>query len=143
MKIRLLIVLVLCVWNCKNTQSDSLREEIIGSWEMVYAEIYENDSLKIKDLSKSNFIKIINKSHFSFFNQDHIANKSYGGAGTFILKGHKYIETLTFTSAEAIKNHKFPFTVKIKGDTLIQSGLEEVKKAGIKREIIEKYIKIN
>jgi len=37
---------------------------------MVYAEIIENDSLKLKDLSNTSFIKIINKSHFSFFNQE-------------------------------------------------------------------------
>jgi hypothetical protein len=33
--------------------------------------------------------------------------------------------------------------VSINGDTLIQTGIEEVKDPGIKREIIEKYIKLN
>lgn len=110
---------------------------------MIYAETIENDSIRLKDLTNTGFIKIINKTHFAFFNQENIGNKNfYGGAGTYTLQDNKYIETLKFTSFEAIKNHKFPFTIEIIGDTLIQSGLEEVKAAGIKRYIIEKYIKI-
>lgn len=111
---------------------------------MVYAQTIENDSLKIKDLTNTTFIKIINDSHFSFFNQDNNNSKNfYGGAGTYTLKGNSYTETLSFTSVKAIKNHKFPFTIMFKGDTLIQSGTEEIKAAGIKRKIIEKYVKIN
>lgn len=143
-----LIFAVLCL-NCgKNNTSDKkenvARHDIVGTWKMIYAEIEKNDSLEIKDLSKSSFIKIINNSHFSFFNQDELdARNSYGGAGTYSVKGNQYVETLSYTSADAIRNHVFSFTIKIAGDTLIQSGIEEVKKAGIKQEIIEKYIRIN
>ena len=138
-----IILFALSLSSCTNKQTAESKKEIEGTWKMIYAEIKENDSLKIKDLSNSSFIKIINNSHFSFYNQDNIAEKSYGGAGTYTLNDNNYVETLSFTSVEAIKNHQFPFTIQIKGDTLIQSGLEEVKKANIKREIIEKYIRIN
>ena len=111
---------------------------------MIYAEIVENDSVKLKDLSNTTFIKIINKTHFSFFNQEIKGNKNfYSGAGSYVLEGEKYTETLAFTTIEAIKNHQFSFKVIIKGDTLIQSGIEKVKAAGINRFIIEKYIKLN
>ena len=52
--------------------------------EMVYGEIREGDSVKVKDLSKTHFIKIINEDHFAFFNQ--IENEEegyYSGAGTY------------------------------------------------------------
>ena len=34
--------------------------DIEGSWKLVYAHIEENDSIQVKDLDKSDFIKIIN-----------------------------------------------------------------------------------
>ncbi len=139
-------LMALCLLNCANKVKTKANpsNKLIGTWKMVYAEIKENDSVKIKDLTSTDFIKIINESHFAFFNQEkHGSQNFYGGAGTYTLNGKRYIETLRYTSVEAIKNHEFPFTVQIKGDTLIQSGLEDVKEAGIHREIIEKYVKLH
>lgn len=136
-------ILILIVHSCSNKKSLSSNNAIEGTWKMVYAEINENDSLKIKDLSHTSFIKIINGNHFAFFNQENNStNNFYGGGGKYTLEGNNYVEFLNYTSVEAIKNHEFPFTIQIKGDTLIQAGLEEVKEAGIKREIVEKYIRI-
>ena len=110
---------------------------------MIYGDIRENDSTVVKDLSNTNFIKIINKSHFAFFNQNpNDAGAFYGGGGTYKLEGNKYTETLSYTSVDAVRNHKFPFTIEINGDTLIQFGLEEVKEANMKRHITEKYLRI-
>jgi hypothetical protein len=118
--------------------------KIEGTWKMVYAEIIENDSLKLKNLSNTTFIKIINKSHFSFFNQENSGTKNfYSGAGSYVLKGNNYRETLNFTTVEAIKKHQFSFNIIVKGDTLTQSGVEKVAAAGINRYIVEKYIKLN
>jgi hypothetical protein len=142
---RLLIILIiaLCLVNCSN-ENEQKSNKLVGTWKMIYAEIIENDSLKIKDLTNTSFIKIINDSHFSFFNQEkNSSNNFYGGAGTYTLDGSLYIETLNYTAVNAIKNHTFPFTIRFKGDTLIQSGIEEIKEAGIKRKIIEKYIRVN
>ncbi|WP_194767679.1 hypothetical protein [Tamlana sp. I1] len=141
MKGSILIILALFYFSCKKKASEI---SISGTWKMVYAEIIENDSIKIKDLKNTAFIKIINDSHFAFFNQE--INKSdrfYGGGGTYSLVGNDYVETLSFTSVENIRNHKFPFKIQMKGDTLIQTGLEQIKEAGINRIITEKYIKIN
>lgn len=144
MKYLVFSILVLCLLNCTNKPHVKPPNELIGTWKMVYAEIKENDSLKVKNLSSTNFIKIINASHFSFFNQDKGSSKNfYGGAGTYTLNGEHYIEKLSYTSLDAVRDHEFRFRIQIKGDTLIQSGLEEVKAAGINREIIEKYIKLH
>jgi len=134
--------------SCTNkTANKSLEKQsnaLVGTWKMVYAEIKENDSVQVKDLTSSSFIKIINESHFSFFNQEHASTDNfYGGAGTYSLNGNDYVETLSYTSVAEVKNNQFPFRVHFRGDTLIQTGLEEVKAAGINREITEKYIRIN
>lgn len=137
------LVLVLCLSSCTKKEP-RIQNKIVGTWELVYAETIENDTLEVKDLTHTRFIKIINKTHFSFFNQDKNSSKDfYGGGGTYTLNGSDYVETLQFTSTEAFRNHQFPFQVKFKGDTLIQTGLEEVKAAGLKRTITEKYIKFD
>ena len=134
----------LCLYSCTKTPETAVhRNDIEGTWQLIYGEVKENDSLTIKDLSKSSFIKIINDSHFAFFNQvEGDASKFYGGGGTYKISGDDYIETLIYTSALDFKDHTFPFKVVIKEDTLIQSGVEEIKEANIKREIIEKYVRI-
>ena len=138
------ILIVYSFANCNTEKPEITQNKIEGTWKMVYAETIENDSIKLKDLTETTFIKIINKTHFSFFNQENSGTKNfYGGAGTYTLEGDKYTETLNFTSVEAIKKHKFPFNIRFSHDTLIQSGVEKVKAAGINRYIIEKYIKLN
>ncbi len=132
------------ILSCSKKKSFRSSNSIEGTWKMVYAEVIENDSLKLKDLSNTTFLKIINKTHFSFFNQEKKRNENfYSGAGSYVLNGEKYTETLTFTTVEAIKNHQFTFNILIKEDTLIQSGVEKIEAVGINRHIIEKYIKIN
>ncbi len=49
-----------------------------------------------------------------------------------ILDGDKYVEILDYIKNKNIRGHRFPFTIQIKGDSLIQNGLEEVKEANIK-----------
>ena len=134
----------MCLFSCaKATEKVVHKNGIEGTWLLVYGEVKENDSLIIKDLYKSSFIKIINDSHFAFFNQvEGDASQFYGGGGTYTINRDDYVETLTYTSALAFKGRAFPFKIELKGDTLIQSGVEEIKEAGIRREIVEKYIKV-
>ena len=121
-----------------------VKNSIEGSWKLVYADIKENDSIQIKDLSKTDFIKIINGSHFAFFNQEIGTSENFmGGAGTYTLKGSDYAETLDFINAPDYRGHVFPFKVEIKGDSLIQQGHEKIEAAGLDRYILEKYIRIN
>ncbi|VAW10301.1 hypothetical protein MNBD_BACTEROID03-1575 [hydrothermal vent metagenome] len=123
--------------------NDRSSTELVGTWKLVYGDVLENDSLTVKDVSTSDFIKIINRSHFAFFNQRRDTGKDfYGGAGTYTLEGNTYKETLNYTSVDEIRGHEFPFTIEIKGDTLVQRGLEQIKEAGIERYIVEKYIRI-
>ncbi len=129
--------------NSTTIDNDKNNTKLAGTWKLVYGDVLENDSLRVKDVSTSDFIKIINKSHFAFFNQRRGTGIDfYGGAGTYTLEGNTYKETLNYTSVDEIRGHEFPFTIEIKGDTLVQRGLEEIKEAGIERYIVEKYIRI-
>jgi hypothetical protein len=126
------LILIACNKNETTTAVSKPKDikKVEGAWKMVYGEIKEGDSVQIKDMTKSDFIKIISKDNF------------YGGGGTYTLKGNTYTETLQYSAVDAVRGHKFPFTIEIKGDTLIQYGLEEIKEANIKRYIVEKYVKI-
>lgn len=146
--IQLLIIFTLlsCAKESKphKTPENVNKNPIEGSWKLVYADIKENDSLQIKDLSKTDFIKIINGSHFAFFNQDQGTSENFmAGAGTYTFNGSDYAETLDFINAPDYRGHIFPFKVEIKGDSLIQQGHEKIEAAGLDRYILEKYIRIN
>ncbi|WP_394746984.1 lipocalin family protein [Spongiimicrobium salis] len=143
-----LSILALCS-SCKQEketeQGDNFKDldKLIGTWKMVYAEIREKDSVEVKDLEISDFIKIINETHFAFFNQDH-NNEAlfYGGGGTYRLEENHYTEKLNFTGVEGLRGHDFSFTLEMNGDTLVQYGLEEVEELNIKRRIMEKYVRV-
>ena len=114
-----------------------------GSWKLIYGEVREKDSTEIKNLDSTDFIKIINRTHFAFFNQNKNDGENfYGGACTYSLNGNEYVEKLDFINSPTYRGHSFPFIIEIKGDTLIQSGIEEIEVENIKREIVEKYIRI-
>lgn len=123
--------------------SIDFQSNIIGTWKLLYGEIKTKDTTEIKDLSNTTFVKILNNNHFAFFNQNNNTSEGfYGGGGSYTLEGTVYKETLKYVSVEEVRGHEFIFNVEFKGDTLIQSGIEDVPDAGIKRFILEKYIKI-
>jgi len=142
------IVAVSCTKEIKlNEQETNLQKpeisRIEGTWKMTYAEIRENDSIQVKDLSSTDFIKIINRSHFSFFNQERGTQENFtAGAGTYTYDGSKYVENLEFINFVDYRGHSFSFDVEIKGDSLIQQGYEKIEASGIDRYILEKYIRI-
>lgn len=127
----------------KNTELPIEENKIEGSWKLVYADILENDSLQIKDLGNTDFIKIINRTHFAFFNQDRETSENFmAGGGSYTFDGRSYKETLNFIASPDYRGHVFPFEVEIKGDSLIQKGHEKIEEAGLDRYIVEKYIRI-
>ena len=135
--------------SCKdnNEATKSLKPKIIhtieGSWKLVYAHILEKDSLQVKDLSKTDFIKIINATHFAFFNQEEGTSDNFmAGGGSYTFNGSDYTETLDFINAPDYRGHVFPFKAEVKGDSLIQQGHEKLEAAGLDRYILEKYIRI-
>jgi len=149
MRILLIIISLALVSSCKNQteiQTNSL-PSITGTWELISATTIQGDSTYYKDLSNKRMIKIINESHFAFLN--HNLNKGQdslelfvAGGGTYKLVQDKYTEFLEYCNYREWEKNTFEFTIELKGDTLIQNGIEEIKELGVDRRIIEVYIKI-
>lgn len=144
----LFVTLILLLTACNKDKPmpvkiQETRQPIEGSWKMIYADIRENDSVQIKDLSNTDFVKMINSSHFAFVNQVRDTSAGFfAGAGTYTYENGKYVESLDFIDAMSYRGHTFEFEVQFSGDTLIQMGREHIEEAGIDRYITEKYIRI-
>jgi len=133
---------ILSIASCLHPKKTD-KSQITGSWKLFYNEIIEGDLIQIKDLSTIDFIKIINKTHFSFINQPKDSlGQFYAGGGSYTFDGENYSETLNYIAYKAIRGHVFNFKIEIKGDTLIQYGKEKVEAANMDRDIIEKYLRV-
>ncbi len=146
MKLALYLAIGFFAASC-GQQPDQEKPEVSpiqGTWKMTYAEVRESDSVQVKDLSSTDFIKIINESHFAFFNQERGTNENFtAGAGTYEFDGSKYTENLDFINFIDYRGHTFTFDVEFRGDSLIQQGHEKIESSGIDRYILEKYVRIH
>ncbi len=99
MKVFVFVLLICLLSACSKPLANN---PLIGTWKMVYAETLENDSLSIKNLTNTKFIKIINETHFAFFNQQSNSEIGfYAGGGTYTLNGNKYSERLSYISIKS------------------------------------------
>lgn len=121
---------------------------LTGTWKLISGTIIENGKTTVTDYTTNlSFIKIINDSHFAFLKHDltHGKDKTadFGsGGGSYTLKDSTYTEHLEYCNAREWEGNDFSFTVTIKKDTLIQSGIEKIEKAGVNRINIEKYYRL-
>lgn len=141
----LTLILTVIILNFKsNAQTDNT---LVGTWQLISIKTIEKG-----DTTYTNFtngvkgIKMLNETDFAFFQHDlKHGNDStamfVSGSGKYELKNDKYTEHLEYCNFREYENHTFTFNVEIKGDTLIQQGIEELKERGIKRYIFETYIR--
>jgi hypothetical protein len=121
---------------------------LLGTWRLITGTIVEKgDSVVTDYTTKVSFIKIINDTHFAFLQHDLNKGKDSGavfvaGGGSYSLKDSLYTEHLEYCSARDWEGNDFTFTIEIKNDTLIQTGIEKVESAGVNRLNIEKYVKV-
>lgn len=121
---------------------------IVGTWKLIMATVIEKSDTVVTDYTKNiSFIKIINDTHFAFLQHDLNKGKDSGavfasGGGSYSFKDSLYIEHLEYCSARNWEGNDFTFTIDIKNDTLIQSGVEKIESAGINRLNTEKYIRV-
>lgn len=121
---------------------------IQGTWQLVSGVTIEKGKSTFTDYKKDmKQIKIINGSHFAFFNHDLKMGKDpnpifVAGGGTYTLKGDEYTEHLEYFINRDWENKTFKFKLAIKGDTLIQRGFEKDETLGVDHEIIEKYVRL-
>lgn len=141
----ILILTLLLSCNDKKTIPSN---QVEGTWKLISGTVIENGDTNITRYTEGiSFIKIINRTHFAFIQHDlnkgqDSANVFVAGAGMYSLDGDSYTEHLEYCSARNWEGNDFTFTVSVKGDTLIQSGIEKIDAQGINRLNIEKYVKI-
>ena len=120
---------------------------ITGTWQLIKGTLIEKGDTTVTNYTKNtSFIKIINNTHFAFLQHDLNKGKDsavfVSGGGKYLLKDSVYTEHLEYCSARDWEGNNFTFTVALKGDTLIQKGVEKVVSEGINRLNIEKYVKV-
>lgn len=138
-----ILIVILTITACN---SNKQQNEIEGTWRLISATATQKDSTFSTFNPKTKMIKILNGSHFAFFNHDLNNGKDssavfFGGGGKYTLKDSVYTENLEYFNNRAWENNTFEFTVKIKNDTLVQKGIEKIEKLGVDRIIIEKYVR--
>jgi hypothetical protein len=149
MKLNLPFILLITVLiSCNNDKNNvEQRPAIEGTWQLYSGTIVEKGDTTITDYTKNaSMIKIINATHFSFLNHDLKKGKDstsvfVAGGGRYTLTGNQYKESLEYCSAREWEGNDFEFTVNVKNDTLIQTGIEKVADLGIERLNIEKYVR--
>jgi hypothetical protein len=141
-------LLISCDSKTNKTNSREQPLPIVGTWQLISGTTIQKKDTTVVDYTKNQkAIKIINGSHFSFLIHD--LNKGKGsapsftaGGGKYTLVGDKYTEFLEFCNDRQWENNKFEFTITIKGDTLIQKGIEKVDSIGVNRINLEKYYRV-
>jgi lipopolysaccharide export system protein LptA len=145
------LVVSIIIFSCADQPSSSTQQanSITGTWKLFSGTTIVKADSTVTDYTKDQeMIKIINDSHFAFFRHDLNKEKDSvkaiysSGGGRYTLAGDQYTEQLDYCDAREWEGHVFNFTVNVKGDTLIQKGVEKLENLGIDRVIIEKYIRV-
>lgn len=138
-------LLAACTPKPERQQADA--NPIIGSWKLLTGTVIENGDTTVTDYTKNtSFIKIINATHFAFLNHDLARGKDstavyVSGGGRYSLTGDQYTEHLEYCTAREWEGNDFTFTVEVRGDTLVQKGVEKVEEAGVDRFNTEVYVR--
>jgi hypothetical protein len=149
MKIKIVFtIIVIMLLSCIRKTSQPSSDLIEGTWQLITGTLIEKGDTIITDYTKNiSFIKIINDTHFAFLQHDlkkGVSSDSVyvSGGGRYSLSDNLYTEHLEYCSARNWEGNDFKFTISIKADTLIQTGVEKVESAGVNRVNTEKYIRV-
>ncbi|MCB0841502.1 MAG: hypothetical protein KDD99_32755 [Bacteroidetes bacterium] len=144
-----LIIFSSCGKDTETHSSPKQPAPIIGTWKLLTGTIIQGNDTTITDyMANQEFIKIINESHFAFFNHDLNMGKDstavfVAGGGKYSLEGNTYTEYLEYCNFREWENHEFEFEIKIIQDTLVIQGVEKVEELNVNRLNIEKYIRLS
>ena len=120
------LVLGFCALNSCHPAAGKLT--LAGTWRLVSATSTQKDSTVSTFNSKLTMIKILNETHFAFLShaagKDTVGAPFSAGGGTYTLADSVYTESLEYYIDPQWENNRFPFTVHIVNDTLIQQGIE-------------------
>jgi hypothetical protein len=142
------MILISCKEKTTTNASTHSSLPLTGTWRLLTGTTIEKGDTVVTDHTKNlSFIKIINDTHFAFLQHDLNKGKDsvatfVAGGGSYSLSDSSYTEHLEYCSAREWEGNDFSFTISIKNDTLIQSGVEKLESAGVDRINIEKYVRV-
>jgi len=145
------MIFSILIFSCNSYTSTQTNNEnqllLQGTWQLISGTLIEKGDTTFTDYTRDReMIKIINADHFAFLQHDYSKGKDsvayYAGGGRYTLAGDQYTEHLDYFSDKKWEGNKFDFTISIKNDTLVQTGIEKVDSAGINRLNIERYKRI-
>ncbi|HVS98784.1 MAG TPA: hypothetical protein VHE54_19980 [Puia sp.] len=119
-----------------------------GTWRLLSGTSIAKGDTTVTDYTKDqNMIKIINDTHFAFLKHrvnepKDSSNQFDAGGGSYTLDGDQYTEHLDYYADKNWEGKPFTFTVTVRGDTLVQKGVERVESEGVDHIIIEKYLRL-
>ena len=122
---------------------------LTGTWKLLSVlTIAGEDSVMTVYTNGVKGIKMLNDSHFAFFQHDLKQGEEsdsmfVSGGGNYSFVDGIYTENLEYCNYRVYENNTFKFKVEVTGDTLIQRGEEEVAEAGISKYIIETYVRVH
>jgi hypothetical protein len=142
-----MLVFSACNDSVPTKETPVVTNSLEGTWKLVSATTIKMTDTTVTDFATGQeMIKVINKSHFAFLRHDTNQGKDTAifsaGGGTYTLAGDKYTELLQYCSDRGWEGHTFNFTVSIKEDTLLQTGVEKLEKENVDQFIIEKYLRV-
>ena len=146
-----LFPLFLLLIACHSVQNNATSKAILpiqGTWKLLSGTLIEKGDTVVTDYTKaSEFIKIINSSHFAFLSHDIHKGKDSSasfsaGGGRYSLQDSLYTEHLAYCSDRQWEGNDFQFTISIHNDTLTQQGLEKIDSIGVNRINIERYVRV-
>jgi len=117
-----------------------------GTWQLISGmTITGKDTVPYA--SDFRMINVINYTHFAFLRHDKnppkdSSNHFDGGGGIYTLSGNQYTEHLDYYADRNWEGKPFTFTIELRNDTLVQTGIEKVDAAHIDHIIIEKYVRV-
>ena len=133
MKKGMVVFIGMLVFNSCNESAPAKETPVVtnsleGTWKLVSATTIKNTDTTVTDFAAGQeMIKVINKSHFAFLRHDTNQGKDTAifsaGGGTYTLDGDKYTELLQYCNDRGWEGHTFSFTVTLKEDTLLQTGV--------------------
>ena len=130
------------------TSAQEKKNPFEGTWEMISAKWSTPDTTMFFPASDyDRQIMMNSRTHTLWIRQDTSRQDAGGfGGGKYALEGDKYTELIeTFFNPKCIGKW-YTATMKVKGDTLIQSGIWPAKKYGIGEydmDLYEVFIRID
>ncbi len=150
MKNLFIVITLFLAVSCTNNSKleNEQKSSVLGSWQLLNAQTIEGPDTTIDYFTENRkAIKIITDTHFAFFQHDlnkgQDSTKMYvSGGGKCYFEGSKYTEHLEYCNYRDWEDNTFSFELILKGDTLIQKGVERIESMDVDQIIIETYVRI-